>query len=79
MVSTNSRKRITRAENRSQGTFRRQFGKISIYDAFRRILIARGAAVCVNLFTDQISNRPHKGQTNLRFTRFGEFAAKIEA
>ena len=37
---------------------------MSIYDDIKWNLIARGRAMCVNLFADQISFSLDKGQTN---------------
>jgi hypothetical protein len=64
MVSTNSLKRITRSENRSQGNFNVKLEELATCDDFAVKLIAREGTVCVNLFSDQILNELSKGQTN---------------
>ena len=64
MVSTNSRKRITRPENRSQGNSIGRMEELATCDAFAVKLIARMGLICVNLFADQILSGLCKGQTN---------------
>jgi hypothetical protein len=49
------------------------------YDIVEKNLIARGRAVYVNLFADQIWRRLNKGQTNYYFPDSSEFDAKIDA
>ena len=64
MVSTNSRKRITRPENRSQGNIIGKLEELTTCDDFAVKLIAPKQVICVNLFPDQILDGLSKGQTN---------------
>ena len=64
MVSTNSRKRITRTENRSQGNIIGNLEELMACEDFAVKLIAPEKEIFINLFLDQILDGLSKGQTN---------------